>query len=242
MKTCRILTFLAVAFFGTAYVSAQTAEEIISKYLTAIGGKEQISQINSLYMEGSLDVMGNWGSMKITQVNGKGQKQEIDVMGTQVVMCVTDTSGWQINPMSGNYSAEDMPKEQYLATRDQIYIGGPFVRDYAAEGYKVELLGQETVGDINANKLQVVSPENTTYVYYFEPDTGYLIRTVLSGEMMGQAMNIETNYSNYQKADNGFATPYTIETNYGGQFMLITKIEKLELNKEIDPAVFAKPQ
>ena len=241
MRNKKLFALLAVVLFVTAMTSAQTADEIIGKYLTAIGGKEQISQITSVYMEGSLDAMGNQGTIKITQVNGKGQKQEIDVMGTQVVMCVTDSLGWQINPMSGNYSAETVSDDQYKATRDQIYLGGPFVKDYAAEGYKVELQGQETVADVNAYKIQVISPSNVTYLYYFHPETAYLIRTVLTGEMMGQVMNIETTFSDYQKTDVGYVLPYSIETNYGGQFFLVTKLSKVEINQPVDLAIFAKP-
>jgi hypothetical protein len=241
MKNKRILTLSAIALLGAAFASAQTADEIIAKYLTAIGGKEQINQISSVYMEGTLDVMGSQGTVKISQINGKGQKQEIDVMGTQVVMCVTDSTGWQINPMSGNYSAETMQENQYLASKDQIYVGGLFALDYASKGYTIELLGQETIGTVNAFKLKVVGPGSSETIYYFDPETYYLIRSSQKAEMMGQEMNIETNYSDYQKTESGLALPHGVETNYGGQFFLVSKINKVEVNQPMDPAIFAKP-
>jgi len=242
MKKYKILTIVAVAFLGAAFASAQTADEIIGNYLSAIGGKEQIAQISSVYMEGTLDAMGNQGIIKLTQLNGKGFKQEIEVMGTSVIMCYTDSSGWQINPMTGNYSAETMPDNQYQASRDEIYIGGLFMTNYQEKGYKVELMEQESVGDVNAYKLQVITPGNIESIYYIDPTTNYLIRLVQKGEMMGQSMEIVLSYSNYQKAENGYAIPYTIETNYGGQFFLTTNITKVEFNQPIDAAVFAKPQ
>ena len=72
--------------------------------MNALGGKDQIAQISSVLYEGTLDVMGSQGTVKTTLLNGKGYKQEIDVMGTVVVMCYTDSMGWQINPMGGNYN------------------------------------------------------------------------------------------------------------------------------------------
>ena len=81
MKNTRLLTVIAVSLLGAAFASAQTTDEIIGKYLNAIGGKDQVGQISSLYMEGTMDAMGNQGTIKITQVNGRGYKEEIDVMG-----------------------------------------------------------------------------------------------------------------------------------------------------------------
>jgi hypothetical protein len=241
MKTIRLFTFSTIALLGVAFASAQTADEIISKYVNAIGGKDLVSQISSAYMEGTLDVMGSQGTLKITQLSGKGYKQEIDVMGTQVVMCFTDSMGWQINPMSGNYSAETMPEDQYKAGKDQLIIGGPFL-DYPKNGYQAELVGQETVGAVNAYKLKVTTPDSLETFYFFDPETFYLIRTVQNAGMMGQQMEIIVTLSNYQKTANGFVVPFAIETNYGGQFFLVTAITKVDVNVPVDPAVFAKPQ
>jgi hypothetical protein len=77
--------------------------------------------------------------------------------------------------------------------------------------------------------------------YYFDPDTWYLIKAVVKAEMMGQSMDVVTNFSNYKKLDNGYATPSTVEVNYGGQFFLTANFTKVELNNPVDPAIFAKP-
>jgi len=222
-------------------VSAQTADEIIANYMNALGGKEQISQISSVYYEGTLDVMGSQGTVKTTLLNGKGYKQEIDVMGTVVVMCYNDSMGWQINPMGGNYNPEKMADNQYKPGRDMIFAGGVFSSDILAKGYQVELLGQEMVGMVNAYKINVVSPDNFKSVYFFDPATWYMIKSVQTFDMMGQPMDIVINYSDYQKPENGFAMPFAIETNYGGQFFLIAKINKVDINQPVDPAIFLMP-
>lgn len=240
MKTIKFLALTLVAFLGAVPATAQTADEVISKYVEAIGGKDQLTQISSLYMEGVLDVMGNQGSIKLTTLSGKAYKQEIDVMGTVIVYCVNDSSGWSINPMAGTGSPEDMSPEQYKASREQIYIGGPFV-DFAGKGYSAELIGQETVGDINTNKIKVTSPDSLETYYFFDPETNYLVKSSQQSEMMGQLMDITTNFSDYQKTEAGYALPYKIETDYGGQFFLVTTVNKVEVNQPVDPAFFAKP-
>jgi len=241
MKQIRFFLFAVPALLLATLISAQTADEIIANYMNALGGKDQITQVSSVFTEGTLDVMGNQGTVKTTLLSGKGYKQEIDVMGTLVVMCINDSMGWQINPMGGNYNAEKMADSQYKPGRDMIFIGGPFNGDLAARGFKVELMGQEMVGMTNAYKINVVSPENMLSVYYFDPETWYLVKSVQNYDMMGQSMEVVVNYSNYQKPENGYAMPFSIETNYGGQFFLSAKINKVEINQPIDPAIFAMP-
>jgi hypothetical protein len=240
MKTLKLFALSSFALFATQMISAQTADEIAAKYINAIGGKDQISKINTLLMEGSLDVMGGTGTIKHTMIAGKAAKDEIDVQGTSVTMCVTDSAGWSINPMTGNYNAEYMPPEQYKASKDGIYIGGPFV-DFANRGYKLELAGQQTVGSINANKVIVTSPDSVITQYFFEPDTGYLVQVVQTSNMGGQPMDITVGYSDYRKTDAGVAFPYKIETNYGGQFFLTETVSKIDINQPVDPAIFVKP-
>jgi hypothetical protein len=240
MKTFKSFTLTVFALFCASLLSAQTADEIIGKYIQAIGGKEKITQISSMYSEATLDVMGSQGTTKTTLLNGKGVKSETDVMGTAVTMCWTDSAGWAVNPMSGNYNAEYMPPAQYKAGKDNIFLIGPFL-DYATKGFQLELAGQQTVGNVNAYKVLVTSPDSVVTEYYFDPDSSYLVQVVQKSEMMGQIMDIVSNYSNFKKTENGFVIPYTIETNYGGQFFLTANITKVEFNQPVDPAIFKKP-
>ncbi len=240
MKTLKFIALSIITLFALQMVSAQTADEIVGKYIDAIGGKDQISKVTSMYTEGSLDVMGGTGTIKHTILIGKGAKDEIDVQGTSVTMCVTDSAGWSINPMTGNYNAEYMPPEQYKASKDGIYLGGPFV-DFANRGYKLELAGQQTIGTMNANKIIVTSPDSVSTQYFFDPETGYLVQVVQTSNMGGQAMDITVGFSDYRKTDAGIAVPYKIETNYGGQFFLTETVTKVDINQPVDPAIFVKP-
>jgi len=240
MKNFRIQAFTVIAILSAAFASAQTADEIIGKYINAIGGKDQVSQVSSVYTESKLDVTGYQGTLKTTLLNGKGYKEEIDITGTQVIFCFTDSTGWQINPVAGNYGAELMTPSQYATGKGRIILGWPVI-DCSANGYKVELLGQETIGDVNAHKLRVLSAEGAELMYYFEPETGYLIRIVQKAEMMGQPMDIVHTFAKYQKTDSGVFLPYHTETNYGGQYFLVSDVTLVEINKAIDPIIFTKP-
>ena len=62
------------------------------------------------------------------------------------------------------------------------------------------------------------------------------------GKMQDQDVDVTTKFSDYRKTDTGFVVPYGIDVNLGGQFELTIAVKKLEVNKTIDPSVFAMPK
>lgn len=224
----------AAAFMATA-TQAQTVDEIIGKHIDALGGKDKLSQVKSIYTESSIDVMGNSAPQKEYLLEGKGYKNEIDFNGTNIINCYNDKGGWMINPMAGGSDPQALPNEAYQAGRSQIFVGGVLV-DYAAKGYKAELDGKD--GDLF--KIKVTGTGNETY-YYLDPKTYLVTKTVIKGEVMGQQVDVTTTYSDYKKTDFGITVPYAKNIDMG-MFQLAQKIEKIEVNKSIDENIFAMPK
>ena len=214
---------------------AQTADEIVNKYIDAIGGKDKISQVNSLYMEGTVAMMGNDNPTKVLVLNGKGYKTETEFNGQKMVQCYTDKGGWAVNPMGGG-AAEPMPEDQYKSGKGQIDVGGALY-NYAAKGTTVTLLGK----DGNAYKLKAVTKENDETTYYIDAATYLLTKLVKKGNLMGQEVDITIQFADYKKTDIGMLVPFTINTDLG-QFQLSTTITKAEVNKPIDAGVFVMPK
>lgn len=233
------LCLLTVAFLFASLASrAQTADEIIAKYVDAIGGKDNLSKINSMYMENSIEVMGSEAPSAMVVLNGKGAKTVSDVMGQKMVQCYTDKGGWMINPMGGSSDPVDMPADQYNAGKNQIYISDVLV-DYATKGYKAELVPSENASD-SSLQIKVTSPENIVFKYFIDPATYYIKKITMSGNMMGQDVQITSTLSDYRKTDQGLVLPFKTEVDYGGQFSLVLNTKKVEFNKPVDPVIFEK--
>jgi hypothetical protein len=239
MKTIRTLTFGFIALFCAFTVSAQTADEIISKYVQAVGGKELLAGLKSVYYKSTMDVMGMVADMKTTTLNGKGMRQDIDIMGSIMTTCYNDKGGWSTNPFMGSSTPEDMPEAQYNAGKDNIVIGAPFI-NYVEKGYKAELAGTETVGDVNAHKVNVTTPLNTTSVYYFDSNTFYLIKSIEQSDMQGQMVENIMNFSDYRTIE-GYSMPYKIDMDMaGGQFLMSMKVDTVMLNVPVNDSIFIK--
>jgi hypothetical protein len=228
---------VVAALAGAVTWSAQTADEIVGKYVAAIGGKDAIAKVKSVSMESSLSMMGAENPSTTTILDGVGYKSETDVNGTKIVQCYTDKGGWIINPMTGVANATPMPDDIYNAGKAQINVGGGLY-DYAAKGSTVELLGK----DGTAYKIKLTSKEKVESVYLIDSTT-YLVTTVTSkGKMQDQDVDITTKLSDYRKTELGYVIPYGIDVDLGGQFQLTIAVKKVELNKTIDPSIFAMPK
>jgi hypothetical protein len=230
--------FLAAAIMLSAvYAFGQTADEIISKSIDAVGGKERIGKITSIYTESTAQIMGNDAPVITTILNGKGFKSETEFNGSKIIQALNDKGGWAINPMAGGSAAQALPDEQYKAARDQIYVGGELF-NYAGNGSKAELLGK----DGNLYKIKITTKDNSTTTYFIDPATYFLTKIVKEGDMMGQKVEITISFSDYQKTDFGYVIAHKMDTDMGGNFSFSATVNKVEINKEIDPKIFDMPQ
>jgi hypothetical protein len=213
---------------------AQTADDIIGKYADAIGGKDKLAQIKSVYTEATVTAMGSENPASTTVLVGKGYLSQIEFNGSKITQCVTDKGGWSINPFAGSSDATAMPDEQYQASKDELWVGGSLL-NYAALGGKAELLGKD--GNNYKIKVTVGTSEKT---YFIDTDTYLLTKVTQTVTAQGQTTDVTTTLSDYKKTDFGFVAANKVDIDLG-QFQLSFKAKTITINKDIDPKIFDMP-
>jgi hypothetical protein len=96
----------------TSNEKREEAEEVIAKYIQAIGGKENLLKINSMTLEGSGDA-GRFGvEMPITiHIKNPGKnKVEIAIMNQKMVRATDGEISWAVNPFMGKGQAQQIPQ------------------------------------------------------------------------------------------------------------------------------------
>jgi hypothetical protein len=235
MKTIKLCLFTLSSLLSLSIAKAQTADEIIAKHIDALGGKDKLSQVNTVYIESTTSVMGNDGATKTYIVSGKDYKNESDFAGQSFVNVIADTSGWMINPYAGATDPTPISSDEFKGNADEVYIDPLF--NYALNGAKAELAGQEKVDDINAYKLKYTNKYGAESFFYIDPATWYIIKVTRTANAMGQQVTVTTTLSNYKQTDFGIYVPYTVHLDMG-QFALDVNTQKVEVNKDIDPKIF----
>lgn len=241
MKTLKTIILFLAASFSLSQTMAQTADDIVNKYINAVGGKDILNSIKTIYIESSFDIMGSEAPSTTYIVNGKGYKSVLNFNGTEIVQCITDKGGWTINPMMGQTTAVALPQDQVKASQSQLEAGGPLF-NYVAKGNKVELIGKDTSGGKNQYKVQLTTKDATaTMTFYIDAITFFINKVISKASVSGQDLETTITFNDYKKTDFGYVMAYSQQINLP-QITLNVTHKKIEVNKTIDPAIFDMPK
>lgn len=204
----------AAFIFSYMMASAQTADEIVNKYVTAIGGKENIGKIKSVVMDGNMSVQGNAVDVTITKVEGKLFRQDISTMGMNGFSFITDTAGYSYLPFMGQQKAEPMTADQVKDGQSNLNIVGPLYY-YQTHGAKFTLSGDEDVAGSKCFVLNTTdSLSNTTTTFYIDKTSYLLSRIKQPQEMMGKKMDVSVDFSDYKNVED-VKMPFSLTQQYG---------------------------
>jgi hypothetical protein len=239
MKQVKLFLVLLISIISTSLLNAQTADEVITKHVEAIGGKENWKKINSMKMEGTLSVQGTEVAISSTVLHGKGARQDISVMGMTGYTIITPTEGWSFMPFQGQTAAEALTPEKLKESQDQIDAQNSLV-DYKEKGHTVELLGKEDVDGTECLKLKLTHKSGKVETMFLDPKTFYIIKSKSKETANGQEFETETSFSNYKKLPEGIVYPMSITVPVGPGMNAEMTISKYEINGKVDEAIFKK--
>jgi hypothetical protein len=225
---------------------AQTADDVINKYVEALGGKDKLSGIQSLHTVGIATAPnGAEITTETWRVNGKLYRRVTDFGMGSSTQLITEAGGWSTNPRSGG-SFEAMPEPMLSAQKFEMDAVSPLF-DYAAKGHKVELAATEKLNGKDHYKIKLTTKEGRELNYFIDATTHYITQMSFKrGGRGGQGGNADAEvvvtYSNYDKTPEGyiFAFSQSITGAFGGAGggSITTTFEKLEVNPKIDEKLY----
>ena len=228
---------LLVSIITFNSLHAQTADEIVDRHIIAMGGKDKLARLNSVHMEMiSYDGSGKDRPASVTTVEGKAYISDSEMGGQKIKQVMTSKGGYVI---IGNQSPKSLTPEQLKQAESEIYVTSPFY-NYVAKGSKVELLGKELVGDINAFKLKLTNKSGVETIYFIDPADYYIIKSARTMDRGGKQVTISVTSADFRKTDEGFVFAYEVKTSVGA-LVVTTKISSIVINPQVDPNEYAMP-
>ncbi|MBS1903761.1 MAG: hypothetical protein JSS75_08670 [Bacteroidetes bacterium] len=235
MNTRSLLFAFALVLIGMSSVFAQSADEVVDKYLAAIGGKDAWHNLHSIRMVGEVNANGTKIPMTLTVVHKKAMRQDMTVMGMSGINIVTANGGWVYMPFAGQKEPEAQTPDAVKMQQDQLDIQGQLL-DYKQKGETCEYIGKEDVDGTECYKLKLTKTNGTVSSLFIDPSNNYLIRTTTKAKVDGQDQEQTINFSNFEKVGNGLIFPMAINMGMGD-----VKFTKIEINPTIDDKIFDKP-
>jgi len=238
MRKISIL-FLVLPFLFSAAVSAQTADEIITKNLAARGGVEKIKAVQSMQATGKMMMQGMEAPFTIKLKRPNEMRMEINVQGKTIVRAYDGKEAWMIMPFMGSPDPQRLSGEETKEVEDDADIDGPLV-DYQTKGNKVELLGKEDMEGTEVYKLKVTLKSGSERTLYVDGESFLELKSTSKVTRNGQEFEVDTTVSNY-KPVNGLMFPFAVESKANGQTLQQMTVDSYEVDVPMDESIFKMP-
>ncbi len=225
-----IIVFLLVA---VQFSQAQTIDDLVIKYEAALGGKEKLNAIKSIYIEAAKTAMDVEFPIQIVIEQNKLFRSEFDFSNGTGFQVITPEEAWIYSP-GKNLQPQQLNINEVAAMQIQLDIAGPLV-DYVAKGHKAELLGKDMLDEKDCYKIKLTTKAGKSILYWLDAATGLMIqsrRKVLAANGVEQ-IDVLTTYKNYKEVD-GIQFAHTIETYNSALGGDIINISKIEINKPVE--------
>jgi outer membrane lipoprotein-sorting protein len=221
-------------------VNAQSVDDVVNKHITAIGGKDAISNIKSMTIESEVSVMGQSFPSSTSILVNKGFKNVTTVNGMEIIQAFSTDTAWSVNPLMGSTTPTGLSSEQKKMGASSYDVGGPLF-NYKEKGNLVELAGNDSVNGMKAIKLKIKEKNGSETTMLLDPNTYYILKQEVKATVDGVEVMQASSFSDFKKTDSGLVMPFVTSTSNQGYEITITHT-KIEFNKEIDPKIFELPK
>jgi outer membrane lipoprotein-sorting protein len=221
---------------------AQTADEIVTKYLAARGGHDKIKAVRSERVIGTISFGGGVdGLFVVERERPLKMHMELNLNGATVIRVYDGKStGWVYNPFAKDPFVQPMTEADLRNIFDEADFEGPFV-DYKEKGNQIEFAGKTEVEGKPAYKVKITNKNGDVSYFSFDATTHLILKWEGTRKVGDKDQPSESFFRDYREVD-GLKYPFLIESRSPGTEQSQKLIaEKLEVNVPIDAAHFAKP-
>jgi hypothetical protein len=212
-----------------------TIDQVIDKYLRALGGKSALQKVRTRVMRGSLITQG--GLMAPLEIYEKAPNKSFTTFRNPMgvtLMGFDGAIGWTRSPEQG---LRELDGKELVFRRfeSEFYKELKLKERYP----KMVMLGVAKLGDHENYVIEATTAEGNAETLYFDTQTGLLVRQDFTVENQQSRGTIQTRFADYREA-NGVKLPFVIHRSRPG-FTFSYKFDEVKLNVPINDAKFSRP-
>jgi len=229
-------TFEAFVTRPDAKPAVPTAEQILDRYIKSVGGQDAAAKVKSIVYTGN--IQRSEGRNSAVEITTKGADKYLSKLTTPqgTVVQGIDVGAVWVKDNNGPRPLADADLEQL---RQRIALYG--VIKIAEQPAQMRVLGLEKMGDKDAYVIDVTSGPKTIKKYFFDAQTGLLLRITTIRQAILLPLPEQTEFEDYRDVG-GVKLPFTMRTSDVDAFSAATrKFTDVRLNVAVDDSVFKMP-
>lgn len=219
---------------AAAEASLPTVEEVLDKYVNALGGKAALANITTRVVKGSR--VNADGTVVPTEVYQKAPDKVLIVVtypNNSFTAAFNGAEGWSADNRGPNEMAKDLLT---LTRRDaEFFYGARFTQLYT----DARVRGRQKVGEQEAYVVSAKTPEGGTEDLFFDTKTGLLIQRRVEMKTPLGSLPFQISYEDYRQVD-GVMLPFAVHWSRPG-ISWSRKITEVKHNVPVDDAKFNRP-
>ena len=217
-----------------AHANLPTADQVLDKYLKAVGGREALLKIRTRVQKGTIDAMGKQSPIEVYSEGPDKRVSISHINGGSSVTAFNGQVGWLTIPngvhrmTAAERESANIDAQMYFAAR---------VRDMY-KGFQVRP-GEEINGRATYLVTVELTPGYPAIRMYFDQETGLLSRMIRYTETALGKNPTQIDYADYKETD-GVKIPYRWTlARPNGAFAI--RIDQVQQNVSIDQKLFEPP-
>jgi len=215
---------------AVAVPSNLTGDDVVKKYITAIGGNKTISGIKDIKTISNGEIQGI--ALTITEIKKAPNKLKFTMEGMGMVL-----EKKVFNGVKGYQEAQGQKTDLEGDDLEEAKEDADIYAELHPEQYgkKFTLKGIEHLNGADVYAVEETSSSKNKVVNYYDVKTGYLVKIARTSEHG----SVIQEYADYQTIPNsgGYKIPYTVKIAAGTQNLTV-KVKTAEVNKGIADSEF----
>lgn len=215
-----------------------SADEIINKYVAAIGGQGAIDKLKTRVMKGNINTSS--GLTLTYEIDQSAPDRAYEIFVSQrgtMERAVNGRLGWEKNPQG----LHDITGQQFADLKMSLQL---FRNLKLKEQYTSFRVGgrKEKIGEREVYVITGTTPDKKRERLFFDAETGLLLRRISYTETMIGIIPEQTDFEDYREVE-GVKLPFTVRLSAvdAGNPVSTRTFTEIRLNVPVDDSKFNKP-